>query len=108
MKKIKSLNKLVLNDIYIEKLEEKVDLSRISAIDLMIDSVAIYSSVYNDTECDSYCGAGCNCYGDCGMDCADLCIFDKNLESEESETSNPNPWEDVWSVAANSSQTTSK
>lgn len=112
MNTIKSLNESIINELYIENLEEKVDMSRISAIDLIIDTTHVFH-VMDDDDCVD-CGAKCpslcasKCEGKCTGECTDLCIWDKNPENVEEETSNPNPWEDVWNIAANSSQNSSK
>ena len=112
MKSITSLNDSVMLDLYIEKLEEKVDLSRISPIDFLIDSSNIFNLLSDDgcvdcgVNCSVFCGVKCD--SNCTGYCSDFCAVNDEVSNEESETSNPNPWEIVWNQAANSNSASTK
>ena len=99
MNKIKSLNDDIMQSIYIEQLEHKIDLSRVSTIDFLIDSTSVFSTISNDifadcgVECAGFCGVYCDIH--C-TECNDFCGVKGNDENSGLETSNPNPWEAIW------------
>ena len=112
MNKIKSLNESIINDLYVENLEEKLDMSRISAINLIIDSSNFFSVMGDDDcvdcggQCSGLCGALCE--GKCMGECQEFCGWKRNPYNIESEVSNPNPWANIWNTMAVSEQISSR
>ena len=107
MKNIKSLNETIIADLYVENLEEKIDMSRLSPIGMMLDKSSLFAVIGEDDcvdcggKCDGFCALDCS--GDCKGRCDDLCFWDKNPADEESETSNP--WEDILNEVSNQNTT---
>ena len=79
MKKINSLNDSLLKDIFVEKIEEKIEMSYISAMDLLIDKVDILgSTISNHSDgCTIECKGGyctVECKKVCSPNCPSLCV----------------------------------
>jgi hypothetical protein len=65
--KIVSVNRSILEELNIEELEEKIELSPIAAIDALITRVELFDpSALSDCGCNLQCGSFCN--GNSGLE----------------------------------------